>query len=125
MFDKVVQLFEEEMDMRMKTVLEEYATHISKKHGVSLELLLRDIPSKYVGVLCKGHKNCGEKCTFRAVDNGYCRHHMIQFERIRERTILPPVSLHTHGPEQMYVRGCPACESSKELIDLSTVWSNE
>jgi len=25
---------------------------------------------------------------------------------------------HTHGPEQMFVRGCPGCEIKNGLIDL-------
>jgi hypothetical protein len=125
MFDKVVQLFDEEMDTRMKTILTAYATMVSKKHGISLELLLRDIPPKYETAMCKGHKVDGEKCGFRAVENGYCRTHVVQFERIRERIIIPR-TLHTHGSERMYVRGCPACDASKnELIDMTSILRNE
>jgi len=38
---------------------------------------------------------------------------------------IPRTTSHIHGPDQMYVKGCPGCEISNELIDLNTMIGNE
>lgn len=116
--DKISKLLDEEVEDRTNAAMSEYAMTISKKHGIALDLLLKDIPSTYTSTICKGTKGKGgQRCTFKAVSNGYCRHHMAQGDRICQRS-FSSASVHNHGPEQMFVRGCPGCESSKELIDL-------
>lgn len=115
--DKISKLLDDEVEERTNAALSEYAIIISKKHGISLDILLKDIPASYTSTICKGTKANGTRCTFRALECGYCRHHKAQGDRLRQRT-MSNSSLHTHGPEQMFVRGCPGCESSKELIDL-------
>ena len=116
--EKIVKLFDEELEDRVNSILNEYAELISKKHAISLELLLKDIPTTYTSTICKGTKSDGHRCTFKALSNGYCRHHKTQSERICQRTISSS-SLHNHGPEQMYMRECPGCESANNgLIDL-------
>jgi hypothetical protein len=115
--EKITQIFDDELEDRVNTILNEYALTISKKHAIPLELLLKDIPTSFVTTTCKGTKSDGNRCTFRSLYNGYCRHHKSQGERICQRTFSSS-SLHNHGPEQMFVRGCPGCETSKELIDL-------
>tara|TARA_B110000285_G_scaffold149264_1_gene166603 strand:+ start:3741 stop:4121 length:381 start_codon:yes stop_codon:yes gene_type:complete len=121
---KLTELFEKEVSERVSTLLGEYAETISKKHAVPLDMLLRDLPVVSAISLCKGTKSNGQRCLFRANDGGYCRHHVIQGNNIKLRS-LSSSNLHTHGPEKMYVRGCPGCENSKELIDLGSILSNE
>lgn len=119
--EKVTLLIEEEIQDRVNSIITEYAKTISKKHAVPLELLLRDVPDTYTSSICKGTKSNGDRCTFRVVEHGYCRHHKSQGERICPRT-LSSSSLHNHGPGQMFVRGCPGCESANNgLIDLNTI----
>jgi len=108
---------DEEIEERINVVVNEYAEKISKKHAIPLEHLLKDIPESYTITTCKGTKNNGQRCGFKAAANGYCRHHKAQGERLCQRT-MSNSSLHNHGPEQMFVRGCPGCESSNGLIDL-------
>ena len=117
---KIIQLVDEELEDRVNTILNEYAETISKKHAIPLDLLLKDIPTTFVSTVCKGTKSDGHRCTFRSVDGGYCRHHKSQGDRISQRSFSSS-SLHNHGPEQMFVRGCPGCHSSNELIDLNTI----
>ena len=117
---KIIQLVDEELEDRVNTILNEYAETISKKHAISLELLLKDIPTTFVSTVCKGTKSDGHRCTFRSVNGGYCGKHKTQGERVCQR-IFTSSSLHTHGPEQMFVLGCPGCRSSNELIDLNTI----
>jgi len=108
------------MDEKMNTSLE----HISKVHGVPLDLLLRDLPDTDK---CKGIKTTPEgkrRCIFKAVQDGYCKYHKSQGERIKKRS-LPSINLHNHGSDRMFVRGCPGCEGSKELIDLCSFIGNE
>jgi hypothetical protein len=122
--DKITELIEQEVGERVGILLGEYAETISKKHAVPLNLLLRDLPSIATVSLCKGIKFNGQRCLFKGTENGYCRHHKSQGEKIRVRS-LSSSNLHTHGPEKMFVRGCPGCENSKGLIDLGSVFSNE
>jgi hypothetical protein len=122
--DKITELIEQEVGERVGNLLGEYAETISKKHAVPLNLLLRDLPSIATVSLCKGIKSNGQRCLFKGTENGYCRHHKSQGEKIRVRS-LSSSNLHTHGPEKMFVRGCPGCENSKGLIDLGSVFSNE
>lgn len=121
---KLFDMFEEEVNERVSTLLGEYAETISRKHAVPLDILLRDLPVVAKVSLCKGTKSNGQRCLFRASDSGYCRHHTTQGNKIKMRS-LSSSNLHTHGPEKMYVRGCPGCENSKQLIDLGHVLGNE
>lgn len=122
--EKIAELIDEELNERMNVLLNEYAVKISKKHAIPLDLLLRDIPTTVGVSLCKGTKSNGERCMFRGLCGGYCRHHVAQGEKIKHRT-LSSSNIHTHGPERMYVIGCPGCENSKELIDLGSIINNE
>jgi|TARA_B110000444_G_scaffold261421_1_gene313371 hypothetical protein len=124
LYDKIIELFEEEVNQRIVSIMNEYVTIISKKHGISLDLLLKDIPEIFSGTICKGTKNDGRRCTFRGTNNGYCRHHAAQYNRLEHVHITRNVT-HTHGPEKMFVDGCPGCSISKELIDLNTMIGNE
>ena len=72
LYDKIIELFEEEVNQRIVSIMNEYVTIISKKHRISLDLLLKDIPEIFSGTICKGTKNDGRRCTFRGTNNGYC-----------------------------------------------------
>ena len=115
--EKITLLFEEELHDRVNSIITEYAETISKKHGIPLEQVLKYIPENYTSNICRGTKSNGHRCTFRASRDGYCRHHETQAERLTKRSFSTS-NLHNHGPEQMFVRGCPGCESSNGLIDL-------
>ena len=102
--------------------------NISKKHQIPLELLLRDVADISGVDRCRGKKMMkdgkGEvRCKFKAGENGYCKYHHQQGEKIKPRC-LPSLQLHNHGPEKMNVPGCPGCEQ-KGLIELSRLLSNE
>lgn len=120
LYDKITKLVDEELEERVNTIINEYAVTISKKHAISLELLLKDIPESFTTSTCKGTKSSGQRCIYKSVENGYCRKHKVQGDRICQR-IYSSSSIHNHGPGQMFVKGCPGCETSKELIDLNTI----
>jgi len=117
LYEKVIKLMDEEIEERINIVVNEYAEKISKKHGIPLEQLLKDIPESYTITTCKGTKNNGQRCGFKAFENGYCKHHISQGKRICQR-VFSNSSMHNHGPEHMFVRDCPGCNSSNGLIDL-------
>ena len=122
--EKIAELIDEEVDQRLVGMMNEYIEIISKKHGISMDLLLRDIPKTFSGTICKGTKrNDGKRCTFRrskmvTVDITPCSEGSHTLPLIRSNS-------HTHGPEKGFVHGCPGCELSKELIDLGTMIGNE
>jgi hypothetical protein len=122
--DKIVELIEEELNERMNTLFNEYAETISKKHGISLNILLRDLPEICSVTLCKGQKSDGRRCMFKGIHNGYCRHHKEQGEKIRQR-VLTSEPVHTHGNDIMFLKSCPACNISNRLIDLKSILNNE
>jgi Zn finger protein HypA/HybF involved in hydrogenase expression len=115
--EKITQLIDEELEDRVNAIINEYALSISKKHAIPLELLLKDIPTSYTSTICKGTKANGQRCVFKCVENGYCRHHLTQCQKITQRSISNS-SLHNHGPEKMFDPECPGCQSSNGLIDL-------
>jgi hypothetical protein len=122
--DRIMDIFDEELNERLVSMMNEYIDIISKKHGISMDLLLKDIPETFSGTICKGTKVDGRRCTFRGIHSGYCRHHAAQANRLKHMSISRSHS-HNHGPERMYVRGCPGCELTNELIDLGTMIGNE
>lgn len=120
LYEKISKIIDEDLEERINVIVNEYAEKISKKHGIPLEQLLKDIPESFTSTTCKGTKNNGQRCTFKAHENGYCRHHVTQGNRVCQRTFSNS-SLHNHGSEIMFVKGCPGCESSKGLIDLGGI----
>ena len=109
----IYDMIDEEANERVNKKLDE----VSKVHGIPLDLLLRESDDV---TICKGTKikdGVTHRCSFKAVDSGYCKFHKVQGDKIKKRD-LSSVNSHTHGPEQMFVRGCPACESKNKLIDL-------
>jgi hypothetical protein len=46
-YDKLIGVFDEELKARVNEIISDYAEIISKKHGIPLDLLLRDVPENY------------------------------------------------------------------------------
>lgn len=124
----IYELVESEMGVQENEKITVVLDHISKNHGIPLDLLLRDIPTLSNNTMCRGVKKnkdgLNTRCTFKAVNDGYCKYHTNQGEKIKKR-FLPNQNLHTHGPEKMFVKDCPACIASKGLIDLRGMIYNE
>ena len=130
------KLVEEEV----KKQLMKYANVISKKHDISLKLLLQDISiitdlqkneseeSKNEPGQCLGVTAKKTQCKVSGVHDGYCMRHKDQ-KKDKPRNIdsLPIIDKNPHIghtlKECMYLKGCPACEKSRGsqqnlLIDL-------
>jgi uncharacterized Fe-S cluster-containing protein len=115
-YEKINAIFDEELKTRIGEICSEYAEIISKKHGIALDLLLRDIPTVYTGNMCKGTKSGGIRCTHRGIHNGYCGKHVSQGERIRQR-VWDHTNIRTSSPDII--------DSTKGLIDLRSILTNE
>tara|TARA_B110000977_G_scaffold32628_2_gene43391 strand:+ start:4082 stop:4471 length:390 start_codon:yes stop_codon:yes gene_type:complete len=125
--ERIIEVFEEEFKLRVDGMMTEFADIISKKHQISLDLLLRDIPLLSPTAVCRGTKPDGSRCTFKGIHDGYCGKHKRQGNRIKQR-FHESHDGHNHGPGLSYVVGCQGCEksfSSKQVIDLNSIMGNE
>ena len=118
LYEKITKLVDEELEHRVNSILNDYAEILSKKHGISLDVLLKDLPETYTSTTCKGTKANGQRCTFKGLYGGYCSRHAAQGAFINRNKSLSSSSLHTHGPEKVYDPNCPGCQSSNGLRDL-------
>jgi hypothetical protein len=123
-YDKLITIFDDELKTRVNEIIGDYAEVISKKHGIALDLLLRDVPEMYTGLMCKGTKHNGQRCAFRGIHGGYCGKHVTQGNRIKQR-VIPSVNTHTHGSDELFVSECPACIHSNVFRDINIMFSNE
>ena len=94
--------------------------NISKKHQIHLEVLLRDILPVDRIEKCRGKtRKSGVRCSYKAGENGYCKFHQQQGEKVQPRC-LPSLQLHNHGLEKMNVPGCPGCGPKSALRRTNT-----
>lgn len=119
----ICETVEDAISSHCEERLNQTLVNISKKHQISLELLLREIPQIDGEERCRGKKHTGDRCSFKAGENGYCKFHQQQATNSKSRC-LPSLQLHNHGPEKMFVPGCPGCEQ-KGLIELGRLFSND
>lgn len=125
--DEISNVIEKEVSRRVQKELNDYIQIISKTHGISVELLLRDVPTHVVcdggDIICKGIKIDGKRCSRKGKFDGYCANHEHQRKKI-EPVEIKRSNTHTHSLCLSFVDGCPACEmSTKRLIDLNTMLS--
>ena len=127
--DDISRMIDEEVNRRFQAEINTYIEKISKIHGISIELLVRDLPT-HVGkntndMICKGIKLDGKRCTRKGKFDGYCANHLHQSKKI-EPVEIKRSNTHTHSLSEGYTAGCPGCEiGSKRLGDLSTMLCNE
>ena len=129
LLEKLQELVEAEVQKQMI----KYAQIISKKHDISLKLLLQDIPTKIVTEetepltvgQCHGITASKKQCKFTGKHGGYCMRHQDQKKVIRRIVSTDEVNPHIGHvmKECMYLVGCPACEKSRGsrqnlLIDI-------
>jgi hypothetical protein len=90
---------------------------IHKKHGVALELLLRDAEEARTTNMCKGVvKNSDgliRRCNFRGKMDGYCKFHKDHGERIQKRTL--------HSNDHFNYACVEIQEAQLELRDLGII----
>lgn len=132
---QIFQAVEQEVKKQVEARLTKYAEYISKRHDISLGLLIEDIrnmhedPQKFEeptnGNQCMGVRSGGKRCKRPGGKNGYCAWHIGQKKPVIKTTstenFCRPVIQHTHSLPPLFMAGCPACERSepqKLLIEM-------
>jgi hypothetical protein len=131
----LLEKLEELVAAGVQKQLMKYAQIISKKHDISLKLLLQDIPSKIITETatevitgqCLGITATKRQCKVSGKHGGYCMRHVDQKKVIKQVVSTEVATLNPHVghimKECMYLVGCPACEKSRGskqnlLIDI-------
>ena len=123
LFEKIQELIESEVQKELM----KYAQVISKKHDISLKLLLQDIHSRgevqidaqaQATSQCLGVTAKKTQCTFSGKHGGYCARHVSQ-RKIRkvvseESTTEKNFHVGHTMKDCMFLAGCPACEKSRK-----------
>ena len=135
---KIAKLMEDEVERRVSArvdaltieyneKLDGYINYVAKHHGISKDLLLRDVPELTDRTRCKGVKKDGVRCTRKGTHEGYCTLHLYQKVKLQPMVIDSVATTHTHGMEVLYDHMCPACveQDRKKLIDLNSILFNE
>jgi len=121
LLEKLQELVEAEVQRQ----LAKYAQVISKKHDISLKLLLQDIPTynnetsvsdtakpgQCLGITAAKHqcKSSGKH------GGGYCKRHVDQKKKVSLPKVPSTGDVHVGHTikECMFLAGCPACEKSR------------
>lgn len=132
LLEKIQELIESEVQRRLM----KYAQVISKKHDISLKLLLQDLGTDNVGVeetktgQCKGITARKTQCKSSGKNGGYCMRHISQKKEPPKKVPDSPTTEENKNKhvghtmkECMFLVGCPACEKSRGssqnlLIDI-------
>jgi hypothetical protein len=114
MSEQLTQLFEAEVDRRVNERITAFATQVSESYRIPISLLLRDAGNpNLTGVTpqmntCLGVKKNGQRCKFKSVEGGYCKHHQEQKKKLHPIEVKNVVE-HNHSVPPLYQEGCPAC----------------
>ena len=125
LLEKIQELIDSEVHQKIM----QYARLISKKHDISLKLLLQDISSheekETDDVLknsqCLGVTARGSQCKFSGKQLGYCGRHTDQMKKKSSSSSQQqPVEKNVHVghtmKECMFLAGCPACEKTRKPV---------
>ena len=126
MSEAILKAIEDEITNQVNAKLSKYIEQVSRRHGISLKLLLEDVAvlKDMKDAQCKGVVKGGTRCKRRGAHDGYCGWHRNQK---KEPKVIPPAAVenvvkHTHPVgKPMFLKGCPACERpnpQKLLIDM-------
>lgn len=129
---KLKRIVRERFEEYMEDYVQEYVQRLHRRHGISLENLLRDLPENLASRRCRGVQKNGKWCQKQAVEEGYCALHAEQGRSLRGRTYVaittPAETGHTHPMTIPYLDACPACNPSRlppvddqRLRDLSHI----
>ena len=127
----LIEKLKDLVNEQVQAQLSQFAQVVSKRHDISLKLLLQDIQSFQNGTLetidlepkksgqCVGLTKAGKQCKFVGKYGGYCTKHTDQKKKpvVKEKEVgVEPEVLHVgHNlKEKMFLKGCPACEKMKK-----------
>ena len=135
----LLEKLQELVEFEVQRQLMKYAQIISKKHDISLKLLLQDIPGPGTGAggdaeepkktgQCLGVTANRAQCKSSGKHGGYCARHVHQMKKKDPVAVAVPEPQGNphigHTMKQcMFLAGCPACEKTRVpppnlLIDI-------
>ena len=117
----LVEKIQEFIEAEIKKELLKYAQLISKKHDISLKLLIQDISTKYEpsetnSEQCMGITAKKTQCKSSGKHGGgYCKRHIDQKKKVTLPKVFSSGDVHVGHTikECMFLAGCPACEKSR------------
>lgn len=112
---------EDEIEARVNDRITKVLELISKTYKIKYSRLLSDVAlmneSSSTSSCCCGVTKAGKRCQRTGKYDGYCKNHMTQKPDVRVVTRSassksPPKVSHTHSLPPLFMKGCPACEST-------------
>jgi hypothetical protein len=137
--DSVIEKIQEVINSEVQKKLNKFAQLVSKRHDISLKLLLQDLSSldgaeeetvtePVKSSQCLGITGAKKRCKFSGKHGGYCTRHLDQKKVLKKVASenLEAVTKHVGHTltDCMFLAGCPACEKVKNtscqnlLIDI-------
>ena len=129
MNEMMISYMNDAIKTEIQRKLSEFALAVSKRHDISLKLLLQDVQSFQDGDLetfdldapptkgkCMGFTKSKQQCKMAGKNGGFCKKHVDQkpVKKDREREKETEVLHIGHSlKEKMFLKGCPACEKMK------------
>lgn len=117
-----MELIEQEVERRVSERIGSLLDHISKTYDVNIKQLTRDATLTIKSEVCMGftakNARCGNKVC-KKNNNGYCAKHQSQKPRMVRNVPTVEKSAHTHGPNIMFVDGCPGCRKKDVSLMLN------
>ena len=121
------KIIRELIDSEVQKRISEYAQAISKRHDISLKLLLEDIPkfgSEELEVdiepgkkgQCLGITASKKRCKFSGKNGGYCSRHQEQkkvVKKVESNCDFTSKHIGHTIKDCLFLAGCPACEKAK------------
>ena len=108
-----------EIETRMNEKITKLLEIISKNYNIRYARLLSDLASleSQPSNICCGITKTGKRCQRSAKEDGFCKMHSKQKPDVRNvaRSVSsPPKVVHTHSLPPLFLKGCPACEASRQ-----------
>ena len=101
---------ENEINRRVDVAITDLLVKISKRHGISMKLLMEDLKlHSESNVICLGMNKNGQRCQSTGKYNGFCQKHTDQVSNVCIPVEIPKQE-HNH-PLPGFRRGCPACDT--------------
>ena len=132
---QIQELIETEIENRVNERITRFADKVSKNYRIPLAILLRDFgalePTSTPSTAqrnrsgdCLGVCANGNRCAFRAVNDGYCKKHQGQKKAAEPTKVDKPIHNHTIPP--LFCADCPACKRNrpadvKPVIELGAL----
>lgn len=128
MNDMMISYMNDAINTAIQHKLSDFAKLVSKRHDISLKLLLQDIQNfqdeetmdldvePIKKGQCMGLTTRNTQCKASGKHGGFCKRHVNQKQKktiVKEKDKTEVVHVGHSLKERMFLKGCPACEKMK------------